>query len=311
MNLSKEVLEQLIRKVITEQSDVTLIEFRDEYIEAIRHTHSPSYLRSVKYTFQQLLNYSDNLKLVKYDPRYMEKFILEKFKKSKYTASLYYRTLKAAFSKAVDWDYISVNPLTKIKCPKFQKNRPAFITIDELNTILNCLPNKDLTDLYLFAFYTGMRLSEVINLQWNNINLNEGIIQVGGKEFVTKGKKVRSIPICNQVHDILIKRFPKILKQKNNFVFTKGSSSYCYTADYISKTFKKAVKLSGLNQDVHFHSLRHSFASALIKSGASLYTIKELLGHSSISMTEIYSHLDISSLKDAINKFNIPSLGCN
>src|ERR1035437_9464002 len=125
MELSSEILEQLIRRVMSEKSEITLVQFRDEYIEAIKHTHSDSYLRSVKYTFLQLLKYSDNLKLVKYEPRYIEKFILDKFKISKYTASLYYRTLKAAFSKAVEWNYISVNPFTRIKFPKFQTNRPA------------------------------------------------------------------------------------------------------------------------------------------------------------------------------------------
>ena len=310
MELSSEILEQLIRRVMSEKSEITLVQFRDEYIEAIKHTHSDSYLRSVKYTFLQLLKYSDNLKLVKYEPRYIEKFILDKFKISKYTASLYYRTLKAAFSKAVEWNYISVNPFTRIKFPKFQKNRPAFISIDELNTILKYLPNQDLADFYLFAFYTGCRLSEIINLQWSSINLNDSIIQIGSKEFITKGKKVRTIPICNQVYEILIKRFPKILRQKNNYVFTKYSG-FCYSADYISKTFKKAVRASGMNDDVHFHTLRHSTASSLIQKGVSLYIIKELLGHSSITQTEIYSHLDITSLRDAVNKFNNTSMGTN
>ena len=79
-----------------------------------------------------------------------------------------------------------------------------------------------------------------------------------------------------------------------------------FTGDYVSKKFKRACKAAGMDKAIHFHSLRHSFASNLAQKGVSLYVIKELLGHSSISTTEIYSHLNMDSLKEAIRILDGP-----
>jgi len=302
MNVSAEILESAIKKILSESKDVGLIDFKNEYVEAIKYTHSKSYVRTVETSFNQLLKFSDNLSLIKYDVRRLEKFIIKTFKRSKYSAALYYRTLKAAFNKAVDWDYIPSNPFNKIKLPKFQKPNPAYITYSELQQILRYVPG-NLVELYEFAFFTGLRLSEIIFLKWNSVNLNSRLIQIGSKEFITKGKKIRTIPVCERVYEILLNQFPKILNNKRNFVFHK-SNAFPFTASYISKKFKNAVRKSELDERIHFHSLRHSFASNLIKEGVSIYEISKLLGHSSISVTEIYSHLDIGTLKEAVNKFN-------
>ncbi len=72
-----------------------------------------------------------------------------------------------------------------------------------------------------------------------------------------------------------------------------------YTGDYFTKRFKRASKQVGIDKAIHFHSLRHSFASNLVQKGVSLYSVKELLGHSTISTTEIYSHLNLDTLREA------------
>jgi site-specific recombinase XerD len=86
-------------------------------------------------------------------------------------------------------------------------------------------------------------------------------------------------------------------------VFRKPNG-YPFTADYVSKKFKQICREAQIDGSIHFHSLRHSFASALVKSGVSIYTVKELMGHSSVSVTEIYSHLQVEDLKQAVNIFN-------
>ena len=83
------------------------------------------------------------------------------------------------------------------------------------------------------------------------------------------------------------------------YVFCKGKGVK-FTGDYFSKRFKSACIKAGIDKSIHFHSLRHSFASNLAQKGVSIYKIKELLGHSSISTTEIYSHLNLDSLREAI-----------
>ena len=86
----------------------------------------------------------------------------------------------------------------------------------------------------------------------------------------------------------------------NNYIFyrVKGIK---LNEDYASKNFKKAVRDSGLNDNIHFHILRHSFASRLIQKGASLFVVKELLGHEDIKATQIYSHLKTENLAEAVN----------
>lgn len=172
-------------------------------------------------------------------------------------------------------------------------------------------------DFVVFAFYTGMRLNEIINLSWKNVDLSKRIITVGDDKFLTKGRNQRFIPICEEAEKAIENLELRIQNEKKkiisikylnynrNFVFCKSNGEQ-FTGDYISKRFKLACKAAGLDNAIHFHSLRHSFASNLVQRGIPLYTIKELLGHSSISTTEIYSHLNMETLREAIKKLDSP-----
>jgi len=305
LNYTSEILEQLIRKVVSENREITLTKFKEEYSDSIKGTHSEKYTKSVEISFNKLIDFVNDIPIIKIDSRIIERFIIHKFNKSKYSAALYYRNLKAAFNKALLWGYIPSNPWLMVKFPKFQRPRPSFINEMQLNQIIDKVEPAHIKDIYIFAFYTGLRLSELLNLRWENVNLKESIIQIGDDDFITKSKKIRTIPLCLKAYEVLSNRVPKIIHQhKKNFVFTK-SNSYPFTGDYLSKRFKKAVRAAGMDDKVHFHSLRHSFASNLIMKGVPIYHLKDLLGHSSIAVTEIYSHLSIDALKEAVNKFDM------
>jgi len=147
-----------------------------------------------------------------------------------------------------------------------------------------------------------MRLSEITNLTWRNVNLTSRIITVGDENFATKSRNQRYIPMSDEVYEILLKKIEmkqRIFKLNEDYIFCKSDGKK-FTGDYVSKRFKLACNISGIEKSIHFHSLRHSFASNLAQKGISLYIIKELLGHASISTTEIYAHLNMDSLKDAI-----------
>jgi integrase/recombinase XerD len=132
------------------------------------------------------------------------------------------------------------------------------------------------------------------------------IIKVeNSNSFTTKNKKERIVPINKTLYNILIKRYPKIIDIKlNDYVFyrVKGISLNSF---YVSKSFKKAVRKSGLDERIHFHSLRHSFASGLVQRGVSLYVVKELLGHQDITTTQIYSHIQNENLFDAVKTLDL------
>lgn len=317
MEFTSEIYESVIRKILTDKSEITLIQFKNRYYEYIKDSrHSDklitrgknkgkiieqTYTRNVLYTLEKFINYAGNILIKDVNVSIAEKYITDAFKRSKYTAALDYRILRSAFNKGKDLDHIIINPFTKFKLPKFQKNPPAYITIEQLEKILEHVPVK-LKDVYRFAFYTGLRLGEITSLTWKNVNINDKIVQVGDSSFQTKSKKIRVIPINNEAAKILSDRVPKIFN-KEKTVFCK-TSKMPFTNEWLSKAFKRAVKKTDLDQSIHFHSLRHSFASNLVKNGVPLYHLKELLGHSSIAVTEIYSHLNIDSLRDAVNKFS-------
>lgn len=282
--------------------NILLSKFHEEYSSYVSNSKSKSYLRSISLSFSQLKLFCGDININRIDTRTLDKFITTIYARAPKAASLYYRTLKAAFSKAVVWNYLSENQFKKIKAPKPIKAFPVFISVTELQIILNNTKYEFLKKLFITAFYTGMRLGELLNMKWSWIDFEQNVINVQCSEsFTTKSKKERIIPICQTLRNVLINQFPKVLVvDKNNFVFTR-ILGIKLNEDFISKQFKKSIRAAGLDDKIHFHTLRHSFASMLVQRGVSLYVVKELLGHEDLSTTQIYSHLQKQNLMDAVN----------
>ena len=298
---------QLKEKVTT----IKLNEFYEEYITFIKNTYSEKYfLKAVKPSFAALKKQINNMPLQMITTRIIDQFISASTASSKHSASLYYRTLKAAFNKAIVWNYLQENPFNKIKAPKVPKSFPVFISESELLIILSDTQMQLMKDIFTTAFYTGMRLGELLNMRWNWIDFSQNIITIkNSSEFNSKNKKERIIPIHSKVSSILQTRQPVsawrfsqdgLGKDQNDLVFFR-KKNIKLNEDFVSKQFKKAVREANLNDKIHFHSLRHSFASALVQRGISLYAVKELLGHGNIKTTQIYSHLQKDNLMAAVN----------
>ncbi len=287
---------------IEKQKVILLSQFKDEYIQHIKPTISAAYLRSIKLSFRQFEKSIGNISLTEIDLRKIDHFITSTFARTKRGAHLYYRTLKAAFSKSVAWGYIKENHFKKIKFPRVPKKHPVFINVEELKVIVSLTQEQVLKDLFTTAFYTGMRQGELVNMQWNWIDFNNEVIQTKcTDDFQTKSKKERIIPMNNNLKPVLLSIKHRTKHNlSTNYVFT-NSKGIKLTQDYVTKKFKKAVRTAGLNEEIHFHTLRHSFASLLAQKGVSLYIIKELLGHEDLATTQIYSHLEQKNLKEAIN----------
>jgi len=282
--------------------NIMLSKFNEEYSLYVSNSKSKSYLRSISLSFSQLKLFCGDININRIDTRTLDKFITTVYVRAPKAASLYYRTLKASFSKAVVWNYLSENPFKKIKAPKPIKTFPVFISSIEFQNIIANSPQQYLKDLFITAFYTGMRLGEILNMKWNWIDFQQNIIKVQCSEsFTTKSKKERIIPISQTLRNVLLNQFPKVIDvDKNNFVFVR-TTGVKLNENFISKQFKKSVRAAGLDDRIHFHTLRHSFASMLVQRGVSLYVVKELLGHEDLSTTQIYSHLQKQNLMDAVN----------
>lgn len=285
----------------TKKTSIRLSSFIAEYINYVGNTFSEKYLsKAVTPSFNRLQAFLPDTLLEYITSKNIDQFISSVYAKSKFAASLYHRTLKAAFNKAVIWNYIQKNPFNKIKSPKVVKSFPVYISEAELILILNKTDDQLLKDIFTTAFYTGMRLNEILNMKWDWIELKQRIITVKNSEdFKTKNKRERIIPIHNKVHSILINYLPLNKKSINELIFY-SKKGIKLNGDFISKQFKKAVRSVELNENIHFHSLRHSFASALVQRNVSLYAVKELLGHENIKTTQVYSHLQNQNLMRAV-----------
>jgi integrase len=298
------VLEQFKKELnsIDEKIIVSLLHFGEEYLTYCKNSRSKSYVeRSIVPAFKKLNTFIGDVPINQITACQVDKFITSIFNYSNSAAGLYYRTLKAAFTKAVTWNYLKENPFCKIKSPKVPKSFPDYISETELILILDNTATQLCRDIFTTAFYTGMRLGELLNMKWNWIDFSQNVITIkNSDEFNTKNKRERIIPIHPKVNQIL-KRIISIGRLlQENYVFHRYVGVKL-NEDFISKQFKKAVRQAGLKDGIHFHTLRHSFASVLVQRGVSLYAVKELLGHESIKTTQVYSHLHQDNLLKAIN----------
>ncbi len=284
---------------------ISFSKFKTEYEQFVQTSFSKSYWRNVCSSLAQFLKYAGDIQLNEINLRVLEAFLLIIFSRSKHTAFQHFRNLRAAFNKAIEWDYLSDNPFRKFRFPKLPKVHPAFISEVEFEKILEKVKTNLLKDIYVTLFHTGMRAGELTNLKWNDVDLESRIITIRNTlEFSTKGKKDRIIPINEKLLRVMQNHFPKMINlNKPQFIFER-IPGIKLTIDYLSKHFKKAVRAAKMNDQIHLHSLRHSFASNLVQKGVSLYVVKELLGHEDLKTTQIYSHLQHQNLLDAVNLLN-------
>ena len=248
-------------------------------------------------------NFKDNnlLKLNSDDIR----TYLYNLKESSKTKAHYLTVLKSFYNYMLDMDCISKNPCDDIKSPKIPKNLPKFLTEEEVFKLLDIKCTKPIdyrNKAMLEVLYaTGMRISELLNLEISNINYIDESIKVMGK-----GSKERIIPIS----DVTIKYLKIYIDEYRNFILKNNTSEYVfinYNGKRMSrqgffKILKYVCQKSGINKDISPHVLRHSFATHLLNNGADLRIIQELLGHENISTTEIYSHISNEKIKDDYSK---------
>ena len=279
----------------------TLYEFEREYISWISSTHSKSYLdRAVKLSFKMFKEFTGgDILLSDISVNLIDRFFSTTFLRAEYSARLYLKTLKSAFNTAIRWGLIESNAFAKIKVPKAFKTFPAYINESDLNKICEATKEVYLKNLFEFAFLTGARLGEILSLTWKNINYSERTILISNSEsFHTKNKQDRMIPINNRLAEILSSMQPS-KRSPNDLVFFKVYGVNL-NPNFVSKKFKKAVRSAELSESIHFHTLRHSFASLIHQKGASLTAVKDLLGHQDLKTTLIYSHLSNENLVNAV-----------
>lgn len=176
-----------------------------------------------------------------------------------------------------------------------------FFNESDFRLLLSVIKERDFRELCITALLSGLRLGELLAFQWTDIDFTSKIIQVKNSEtFTTKLRKNRVVPMSEELFRLLKGRKERV-RFECEIVFNNrygGKLQETTTSHY----FKRYVLKAGINKKLRFHSLRHSFSSALVMSGVSLYAVQKLLGHTNSQTIEIYSHLMPQRLHYEINK---------
>ena len=206
-------------------------------------------------------------------------------------------------------NYITIDPSELLDQPKIGRKLPEVLTIEEIDRLIDALDmskneshrNKAIIET---LYSCGLRVSELVNLRFSDLFFEEGFIRVIGK-----GNKERLVPVSASVEKEIsiyndhIRRHQNIKKGDENVVFLNRRGGKL-TRVMIFTIIKDLAERISLQKTISPHTFRHSFATHLLEGGANLRAIQEMLGHESITTTEIYTHLDQRYLKEAILSFH-------
>ena len=211
--------------------------------------------------------------------------------------------------------YLLINQLIKkdpaklLKSIKVRQQIPVVLSVEEIDKIIDCIDLSDKNGLrnkciVLLLYSSGLRVSELINLSLTNLFLDEDIIKIFGK-----GSKERLVPLGNKAKTLLVEYINYKRHHYSKKTDTKGILFLSNRGKNLSrKTVWNIIKIcsmnSGINKNISPHTFRHSFATHLLEGGADLRIVQALLGHSSISTTQIYTLLDKTYLKEIHREFH-------
>jgi len=217
--------------------------------------------------------------------------------------------LRSFFSYLVFEDHRQTNPLDLIESPKIGRKLPDTISTDEIDALIAAIdlgkPEGELNRAILETLYScGLRVSELTNLKLSDLYFDEGFIKVTGK-----GDKQRFVPIVETAQKYIniyrgeIRCHLKVAPEHRDILFLNRRGKRL-TRAMIFTMIRQLAEKTGLDKTISPHTFRHSFATDLLKNGADLRSIQLMLGHESITTTEIYMHVDRTHLKGVLDQYH-------
>jgi len=266
-----------------------------------------AYLHDIKIVIN-FLNAKDLDKVSVEDLRNLIKYLVEKNIKPRSQARIL-SGINAFYRFLLYENLISENPMTLIEQPKIGRKIPDVLNIIEVEALINSvdlsLPEGHRNKAIFEVLYgCGLRVSEAISLKISDLHFNQDYIRILGK-----GDKERLVPIGEYAQKSIqlymegSRSALKIQKGEENFVFLNRRGKHL-TREMVFLLIKNAAQVAGIKKNVSPHTLRHSFATHLIEGGADLRAVQEMLGHESITTTEIYTHLDRAYLRETLSQFH-------
>lgn len=288
----------------TPKATIHISLFEEKYLELIKgKTNS-----NVKASFKKLIEHFGDIQIGELKAEDLQKFYNQQRQRAHPAANDYINRLKTAFNRAVDFGYLQQNPFLKVRVAPTVKRERHFFSFSEMKAIIEAESNQTLKQFYLFAFDTGFRRGEILNMKWQGINFDEQMIYtLNDKDFKNKTRKDRGCPMTEALNNLLAEMFKEATRNNvppppDSYVFCKENGAK-YNEDYITRKFKQACGKAGIKGNVTLHCTRHSFCTALLQSGADIYTVMSLAGHSRIETTAKYLHSNKQKQKEAISRF--------
>ena len=256
---------------------------------------------------EKLIKFIGKKDLLKLQAADLEKFILSLEELEASSIANVISSIKTFYNYYIKLNKVSYNPTDLIDMPKLVKRIPDYLTVQEVETLLDIdvvdafsARNKAILEL---LYSSGLRISELINLELKSIDFDDCVIKVFGK-----GSKERIVPMNDYAINALEEyidnyRSLMVKKEINNYVFLNNHGKIM-TRQGVFKMIKKECLIKGINKNISPHTLRHTFATHLLQNGADLRIIQELLGHSDISTTQIYTHVTNEKLKNDYKEFH-------
>lgn len=270
-------------------------EFAGIYLKDYAKVKKRSWKTDKSYLNANLVPYFGDYLLVDIKIHMIEKYQGKRLKDGvkKSTVNRELACLKKMFNKAIDWEFVKVNPVLKVEFFSEADNlKERVLSRDEERMLLETCP-EHLKPIVITALQTGMRRREILMMKWVNINLEDGYLRV--PKEVSKSGKDRVINFNGMLKTRLL--MLKSLNGNSNFVFVNPKTGMPFQD--IKKSFRGACERAGI-EGLRFHDLRHTYATRLAEQNVPITTIKELLGHSKISMTERYTHSSEEQKKKAV-----------
>jgi integrase len=281
---------QIAREELRIPNDAAIDKFFENFLNCAEAHVRPKTLekhRTVISNFEEFRSKFKSVNILsKVSRRFVEEFKLSRLNKvSMTTVNHDVKVLSIIFNHAVEKNLLRRNPVKDVKRFSVETRQDRFFSREEIRKILdNC--SQQMYSAYMILLHTGMRKGELANLEWDDVDLERRIIKVGPKDgWSPKGNKGTEIPINDDLHEVLIRQRGR---STGTHVVEKANKKPYYRGLWLK--FKRLARKLGI-KDANIHTFRHTFASYLVMKGIDILTVKELLGHSDITMTMRYAHL--------------------
>lgn len=295
-------------------SDIAIERIQKQYIAYMRleRSFSANTVEAYERDLKQFLDYCDehSLNPLKATLQDLEQYIFETYRDTKRTRTQARQMsgLRAFYRFLLYHDYIEDDPSELLDMPKLDKHLPEVLTVEEIDSMIAAIdlskPEGQRNRAIIEMLYgSGLRVSELVTLKLSNMYMKEHYMLVEGK-----GSKQRLVPISDEAQ----RQFDLWLQDRNRLDVKPEYIDFAFVNRYgrgltrvmIFTIIKQLAAAAGIQKNISPHTLRHSFATHLLQNGADLRIIQQLLGHETITTTEIYTHVNVQDLRKAILQYH-------